>query len=135
MLIAGLPGDAGHSQNVGWIDVTSYSQSAGVRPCLKAVVTKALDRATPGPATFAVSGQKIPLATIEIWSGGVADHLVFRAKLEQVTVDQVEILDEPGSAFSVLESIVLLPRRVTTEYITQAPTGLPGPIITGTLAC
>jgi type VI protein secretion system component Hcp len=131
LFIEGLAGDSGHPQHVGWIDVTSYSQSVGVKPCLKATFWKNLDRATPGMAAYAMSTQKIPLAIIEVWSGGTPDQLRLRARLEQITVDEVDLLD---TYIGVVEQIVLLPRRVTLEHPTQLPSGAPGPTITGTMS-
>src|SRR5215510_13864964 len=78
LFIQTLPGDSTHTPHMGWIDLSYYSQTVGAKPCLQATVDKNLDRATPGLAAYALSTQRIPLAIIEVWSGGTSDQLRLR---------------------------------------------------------
>ena len=135
MEIQGLPGESTDQDHRNWIALTGYTQSVGLKPCLKAIVMKNLDRASPGLATFAAANTKIPLVTIqmekEVNGRGI---LFFEARLEQVVIDEVAIIDDFQGGSSVTEKVVLLPKRVTISYFPESASGLPQPVI-GTLGC
>ena len=70
MEIPGLPGESTDDNHRDWIVLTAYTQSVGLKPCLKAIVMKNLDRASPGLATFAAANTKIPVVTIHTEADG-----------------------------------------------------------------
>jgi type VI protein secretion system component Hcp len=136
MEIPGLPGESRDQDHRDWIVLTAYTQSVGLKPCLKAIVMKNLDRASPGLATFAAANTKIPLVTIhmekEVDGRGI---LFFEARLEQVVIDEVAIIDDFQGGSSVTEKVVLLPKRATISYFPESASGLPLPPVLGTLGC
>ena len=134
MEIPGLPGESRDQNHFEWIVLTAYTQSVGLKPCLKVIVMKNLDRASPGLATFAAAGTKIPVVTIHMETDGEGLRF-FEARLEQVVIDEVAIMDDSQSGSSVTEKVVLLPKRATISYVPVSDRGAPLPPVIGTLGC
>lgn len=131
--LAGIPGDSVDTDHVGQIDVAQYTQLvSGDRNCVRLVVVKRLDNASPALSTLAVTRQRISDGRVEKVTG--PDRFVFfSADLAQIAVNSVELVNQSDG--SVMEKVMLTPRALTLSFIPQRSDGTPGTPITGSVAC
>jgi type VI protein secretion system component Hcp len=129
-----LPGESTEEHHVNWIDLLSYSQTIGTKPCAEVFALKHLDRSSPGLAALAVTGQVIQTVTVESTESAANPLVRFRATLGQVVISSVTI-NAPTDASFVIEQLKLLPRTLTIEYIPVNNAGQVLPPITGVVNC
>lgn len=131
--LAGIPGDSVDVGHVGQIDVAEYTQLvSGDRNCVKLVIVKRLDNASPALSTLAVTRQQISDGRVEKVTG--PDRFVsFSADLAQIAVNSVELVNQSDG--SVMEKVMLTPRALTLSFIPQKSDGTAGTPITGSVTC
>lgn len=132
MRIDGLPGESTMASHPNEIVLTSYSQTFGTRNCSRVVATKSLDRASPGLIARAAGNVVIPQVVISMTKLGEKPFDFFRATLDQVTIERVELGEQGDSLF---ERNVLAPRSIRIEYRGQNADGSLGTPIVTTIAC
>jgi type VI secretion system secreted protein Hcp len=141
--LEGVQGESRDARHKDEIDVLSYSQSttgpfaqsaagagggAGKTTCGPVKVTKYLDRASPRLSLYAANGQHIPRATISFRKAGSKDGSdYYRVTLDDVVVTDVQQTGEGGTRYAenARESVSLMGRRFTWDYVVQAPDGRP----------
>lgn len=134
MKFPGLPGESTNDRHKDEIELVSYSQLAGENRCVKAIVVKNLDRASPGLAVLAVTNQVVTPVIISLSRVSDTPADVFTAVLENVTVGTVELVEVDGTPVPT-ERVTLKPRRATLTYTQQRADGGPGTPVTTTIIC
>ncbi|MES2957476.1 MAG: type VI secretion system tube protein Hcp [Pseudomonadota bacterium] len=132
MKIVGLDGDATHRDHKGEIVLTGYSQTIGTRNCSRIVVTKLIDRASPGLITRAATNFVTPQVSINIQRYVEGARAFFVVTLDQVTMERIELAEQSEQ---LIERVVLAPRAIRIEYKPQDDTGATVPPIVSTFAC
>src|SRR5262245_12591935 len=133
MRIDGIPGDSLASGHINDIVLTSYSQSfAPGRACSKVVAQKFMDRASPALISRAAGNFILPSVIIAIRKNGAVPFDFFRAVLESVSIERIDVSGETGR---LIEQIVLRPRNIRIELRQQDATGQPGPAIVTNIDC
>jgi type VI secretion system secreted protein Hcp len=134
MKIDGLPGESTNAAHPGEIDLTGWSQTFGTRHCSRAVAVKRVDRASPGLIARAAANTLIPQVVVSMArsGGGRATQDFFRATLDLVTIERVEIAEQGDE---LVERVVLAPRSIRLEYRPQMPDGSFGAPVATAIAC
>jgi type VI secretion system secreted protein Hcp len=134
MKIDGLPGESVNAAHPGEIELTGWSQTFGTRQCSRAVAVKRVDRASPGLIARAAANTLIPQVIVSMArsGGGRATQDFFRATLDLVTIERVEIAEQ---ADELVERVVLAPRSIRLEYRPQAADGSLGAPVSTAIAC
>jgi type VI secretion system secreted protein Hcp len=120
MHIDGIVGDVqavGHAND---ILLTGYSQTFAGKTCSRVVATKFIDRASPALISRAANNVFIPSVIISLRKAGGQPVDFFKAVLESVTVERVDVSGESGR---LAEQIVLRPRNIRIEFRPQDATG------------
>lgn len=130
MRIDGLPGDSIVRGHEGEIVLIGYSQAVGAKTCSRVVVTKSIDRASPGLVSRAVSKVVTPQVIISVTKAFLGDF--FRVTLDQVSFESVELGEEQGQ---LVERVLMLPRSMRIEYRPQLADGSLGAVIASTVTC
>ena len=120
MHIDGIVGDAQAAGHVNDILLTGYSQTFAAKTCSRVVATKFIDRSSPALISRAASNLFIPSIVISVrkTSGPAVDF--FKAVLESVTVEQVNVSGETGR---LAEQVLLRPRNIRIEFRPQDASG------------
>ena len=139
--LEGFQGDSIDARHKGEIDILSFSQSntgpfaqsatgaggsAGKTTCGPVRVTKYLDRSSPRLMLYALNAQHIPKATISFRKAGSKDGGdYYRVTLDDVVVTDVQQTGEGGTRYAenAREVVSLIGRRITWDFVVQAPTG------------
>lgn len=134
MKIDGLLGDSvllGHENE---IVLTGYSQTIGTKICSRVVVTKLIDRSSPGLVSRTAGNVTTPQVIITLSKLGVGPGPLdfFRVTLDQVTFERLELGEQTDQ---LMERVVMAPRLIRIEYRTQLSNGSLGPPITSSIAC
>lgn len=132
MKILGLDGDATHRDHRGEIVLTGYSQTVGTRNCSRVVVTKFIDRASPGLISRAATNFITPQVSINMQRSAEGSRVFFVVTLDQVTMERIELAEQSDQ---LVERVVLAPRSIRIEYKPQDDTGVVSPPIVTTIAC
>ena len=133
MRIDGLPGESTSASHPNEIVLTGWSQTFGTRNCSRAVAVKRVDRASPGLIARAAANTLIPQVIVSMArSGGGRPQDFFRATLDLVTIERVEIAEQ---ADELVERVVLAPRSIRLEYRPQAADGSLGTPVSTAIAC
>lgn len=133
MHIDGVPGDSLAAGHVNDITLTSYSQSfAPGKNCSKVVAQKFMDRSSPALISRATSNLFVPSVIISIRKSGAVPFDFFRAVLESVSIERVDVSGESGR---LIEQVVLRPRNIRIELRQQDATGQPGQTIVTNIDC
>ena len=135
MKIDGLPGESTSAQNPNEIVLSGWSQNFGTRQCSRAVATKRVDRSSPGLIARAAANTTIPQVLVSMTRGDVGGGrpvTVFRATLDQVQIDRVEIVEVDEE---LVERVVLAARSIRIEYWPIQPNGAPGTPVATAIAC
>jgi type VI protein secretion system component Hcp len=128
MHIDGVVGDAQAAGHVNDILLTGYSQTFAAKTCSRVVATKFIDRSSPALISRAASNLFIPSIVISVRKSGSAPVDFFKATLESVTVERVDVSGETGR---LTEQVTLRPRNIRIEFRPQDATGqLLGAIVT-----
>jgi type VI protein secretion system component Hcp len=120
MRIDGIVGDAVAAGHVNDILLTGYSQTFAAKTCSRVVATKFIDRSSPALISRAASNVFIPTVIISVRksSGPAVDF--FKAVLESVTVERVDVTGETGR---LTEQVLLRPRNIRIEFRPQDASG------------
>jgi type VI protein secretion system component Hcp len=120
MRIDGIIGDAQAAGHVNDILLTGYSQTFAAKTCSRVVATKFIDRSSPALISRAASNVFIPTVIISVRksSGPAVDF--FKAVLESVTVERVDVSGETGR---LTEQVLLRPRNIRIEFRPQDASG------------
>jgi type VI protein secretion system component Hcp len=120
MRIDGIVGDAQAAGHVNDIVLTGYSQTFAAKTCSRVVATKFIDRSSPALIARAANNVFLPTVIISVrkTTGPAVDF--FRAVLESVTVERVDVSGETGR---LAEQVVLRPRNIRIEFRTQDSSG------------
>jgi type VI secretion system secreted protein Hcp len=132
MHIDGIVGDSQVRGHEGDIVLSSYSQSFGTRNCSRVVAVKFLDRASPALITRAAANTLIPSVIISISKAGERPLEFFKATLETVLIERVDVSDTSGT---LNEQLILKPRNIRIEYRPQNADGSAGTPIISTIEC
>lgn len=132
MHIDGIVGDSTAVRHEGDIVLTSYSQSFGTKNCSRVIAVKSLDRASPALISRAAGNILIPSVIISIVKPGANPLEFFKATLETVLIERVDLNDD-GTRLA--EQLVLKPRNIRIEYRPQAADGSLLPPILSTIDC
>ncbi len=132
MHIDGVVGDSTVIGRVGDIILTSYSQTFATKNCSRVVAVKSLDRASPALITRAAGNVVIPAVIISVLKAGERPVEFFKATLESVTIERVDVTDD---GVTLREELVLKPRYIRIEYRGQDDRGTPLPPIVSTMIC
>jgi type VI protein secretion system component Hcp len=120
MHIDGIVGDSLAAGHVNDIRLTSYSQTFAPKTCSRVVALKFIDRASPALISRAANNQFIPSVVISVRKAGSAPVDFFKAVLESVTVERVDV---SGESCRLVEQVVLKPRIIRIEFRPQDATG------------
>lgn len=133
MKIDGLPGESTNAAHPGEIDLTGWSQTFGTRHCSRAVAIKRVDRASPGLIARAAANTLIPQVIVSMArAGGGRSQDFFRATLDLVTIERVEIAEQGDE---LVERVVLAPRSIRLEYRPPQADGSLGAPVATAIAC
>jgi len=132
MKIDGLPGDSVMRGHENEIVLSAYSQTFGTRNCSRVVASKLIDRASPGLISRAAANTVIPQVIITLTKAGERPFDFFRATLDQVTIERVELGEQSDQ---LVERSVLAPRSIRIEYRLQNADGTLGTSIVAAFAC
>lgn len=132
MFIPGIPGDATQQEHVGWIALTSYSQTFATKACSRVVVLKLIDRSSPALITTAAGNVLLPQVRIAVSKPGPADLDFYKATLTNVLIERVDVSGETGI---LTEQVVLRPQHINISYIPVGLDGKPGQPIVSTMDC
>jgi type VI secretion system secreted protein Hcp len=133
MRIDGIPGESLASGHINDIILTSYSQSfAPGKACSKVVAQKFMDRSSPALISRAAANLILPSVIISIRKTGGVPFDFFRAVLESVSIEKVDVSGESGR---LIEQVVLRPRNIRIEYRQQDATGQPAQTIVTNIDC
>jgi len=132
MKIVGLDGDATHRDHRGEIVLTGYSQTIGTRNCSRVVVTKFIDRASPGLIHRAAGNVITPQVLINMQRSVEGSRVFFVVTLDQVTIERIELAEQSDQ---LVERVVMAPRSLRIEYRPQDDTGATTPPIITPIAC
>jgi type VI secretion system secreted protein Hcp len=120
MHIDGIFGDSLAAGHVNDIVLTGYSQTFAAKTCSRVVATKFIDRASPALISRAANNVFIPSVVISVRKTSGAPIDFFKAVLESVTVERVDVGGESGR---LAEQIVLRPRNIRIEFRPQDASG------------
>jgi type VI protein secretion system component Hcp len=120
MHIDGIVGDAQAAGHVNDILLTGYSQTFAAKTCSRVVATKFIDRSSPALISRAASNLFIPSVVISVRKASGAPVDFFKAVLESVSVERVDVTGESGR---LTEQVLLRPRNIRIEFRTQEPSG------------
>jgi type VI secretion system secreted protein Hcp len=120
MHIDGIFGDSLAAGHVNDIVLTGYSQTFAAKTCSRVVATKFIDRASPALISRAANNVFIPSVVISVRKTSGAPVDFFKAVLESVTVERVDVGGESGR---LAEQIVLRPRNIRIEFRPQDASG------------
>ena len=120
MRIDGVQGESTAAGHVNDIVLTSYSQTFAAKNCGRVVALKFIDRASPALISRATSNLFIPSVIISIRKSGGAPVDFFKAVLESVSIERVDVSGESGR---LVEQVVLRPRNIRIEFRQQDATG------------
>lgn len=133
MRIDGLLGDSvlrGHENE---IVLTGYSQTIGTKICSRVVVTKLIDRSSPGLVSRTAGNVTTPQVIITLTKLGAATPFdFFRVTLDQVTFERLELGEQTDQ---LMERVVMAPRLIRIEYRPQLLDGTLGTAIISSIAC
>jgi type VI secretion system secreted protein Hcp len=133
MRIDGIPGESLASGHINDIVLTTYSQSfAPGKACSRVVAQKFMDRASPALISRAAANLILPSVIISIRKSGGVPFDFFRAVLESVSIEKVDVSGETGR---LIEQVVLRPRNIRIEYRQQDATGQPLQTIVTNIDC
>jgi type VI secretion system secreted protein Hcp len=132
MRIDGIPGDSEVRGHENEIVLTSYSQTFATKACSRVVAIKIIDRASPGLITNAAANTLLPTVVITVRKPGEPPIDFYRALLQNVLIERVEVTGESGL---LKEQLVLKPRQIRIEYRPQARDGSLLPAIVSTMDC
>lgn len=132
MHIDGIPGDALVIGHVDDIVLTSYTQTFATKACSKVVAVKFLDRASPLLIGRAAGNVIIPTVIISIRKAGENPVDFYKATLESVLIDRVDVLD---TGAELTEQLVLRPRNIRIEFRPQRADGSFGAPIVTSIEC
>lgn len=131
MKIDGLPGDSTLKGHENEIVLTGYSQSIGTKPCSRVVVTKLIDRASPGLVSRAASNGTTPQVVITVTKVSTLLDF-FSVTLDQVAFERIELGEQSDL---LVEQVIMAPRSIRIEYRPQRSDGTLGSPIVSTIAC
>lgn len=134
MRIDGLLGDSvlrGHENE---IVLTGYSQTIGTKICSRVVVTKLIDRSSPGLVSRTAGNVTTPqvIITLSKLAGSALPLDFFRVTLDQVTFERLELGEQTDQ---LMERVVMAPRLIRIEYRPQLSDGTLGAAIISSIAC
>jgi len=128
MQIDGIVGESVVRGHEGEIELQSYSQNFGTRTCSRVVAIKGLDSTSPALISRAAANLLVPRIVISLRKSGEAQQDFFKATLETVLIDRIDLVDQ-GTTLN--ETLILRPRSIRLEYRPQRPDGSLGqPIVT-----
>ena len=120
MHIDGIVGDAQAAGHVNDILLTGYSQTFAAKTCSRVVATKFIDRSSPALISRAANNLFIPTVVISVRKSSGAAVDFFKAVLESVLVERVDVSGESGR---LAEQVVLKPRNIRIEFRPQDASG------------
>ena len=142
-----VQGDSTDASHPGEIIVTSYSQSVsntvtdiggsgiGKATCGDIIVTKPIDRSSPGLIMKVLTGAVIPSGTLSFRRANAKSVDYYTVALIGVSVLAVEQTNTAANASGVLELVKLKARAFRLSYIPQLPNGQPGAVQTFGFDC
>jgi len=128
----GIPGESVDVDHRSEIALTGYSQTFGTRNCSRVVANKTIDRASPLLISRAAANQLIPTVVISMRKAGEGQKDFFKATLNLVLVDRIELVEENGQ---LVEHVVMAPRTITIEYRPQDDKGGLGAPVVSNISC
>jgi type VI secretion system secreted protein Hcp len=128
----GIPGESVDADHRSEIQLTGYSQTFGTRNCSRVVANKSIDRASPLLISRAAANQLIPTVVISMRKAGDAPKDFFKATLNLVLVERIELVEENGQ---LVEHVVMAPRNITIEYRPQDDKGALGAPVVSNISC
>lgn len=134
MKIDGVPGESVARGHENEIDLTSYSQTFATKNCSRVVAMKFIDRSSPALISRAAGNVLLPSVIISIRESGERPVEFFRAILESVLIDRIELTEGNGNG-RLDEQVVLRPRNIQIEYRQQDKSGQVLPPIVTKIAC
>jgi type VI secretion system secreted protein Hcp len=132
MHIDGIVGESQVRNHEGDIILTSYSQNFGTKNCSRVVALKSLDRSSPALISRAAANALIPSVIVTIAKAGETPLEFFKATLETVLIERVDVSGETGL---LVEQLILKPRTIRIEYRPQNANGSLGTPIVSTIDC
>lgn len=135
-----VPGDSTDDAHKNWSDIVGYGQTLTTpttkTPVCQSTITKSIDSASPFLWTLAVGKKLLKKATVEAVAAGESRHVVFRATMQNIKVNEVISQEDNASGNSSnMEKIILLPQTINFEVFPQNPDGSVGTPITANIAC
>lgn len=132
MKIDGLLGDSALRGHENEIVLTGYSQTIGTKICSRVVVTKLIDRSSPGLVSRTAGNVTTPQVIITLTKLGERPLDFFRVTLDQVTFERLELGEQTDQ---LMERVVMAPRLIRIEYRPQLSDGTLGAAIISSIAC
>ncbi len=132
--ISGLPGESQDSKHKNDIDVLSFSQTVDSSKCGQLVISKNVDRASPGLADAAARKSSFASATFTARYAGKDALEYYTLSLSSVTVSSVDQAFSGGGA-AAAEQVVLSARTMTITYRPQNADGSLGAPVVAALDC
>ncbi|MBN1369585.1 MAG: type VI secretion system tube protein Hcp [Dehalococcoidaceae bacterium] len=132
--IEGMDGESTDANHMKWVDVLEYgwgieevpggtSRTTGSIMHLDLVVTKTLDKTSPGLAIKCSKGENIPSVILAISQAGGGRTQIMRYTLEDVVIKSIHVSGNAADEIRPVEEVSFSYRKITWLYTELDATG------------